>query len=545
VVSGFRVGEWLVRPDLNLIERSGEERSLKPKVIEVLVYLAEHAGEVLHKDRLIQAVWPDAFVTDDVLKQAIFQLRKALGDDSKEARYIQTIAKRGYCLIAEVRFPEEDQEASPKRYRLVEKIAQGGVGEVYLAEDTDLGRRVVLKFLRQEKADDEMWNRRFRREARAAAALDHPFICKVYETGTLEGRSFIAMEYVEGETLRDRLKNTAGPLKDALSIARDMAGALAAAHKRGIIHRDLKPSNVMLTESGHVKIMDFGLAKRLVSESSADQDLSSELTRVGATLGTLAYMSPEQLQGKGLDARTDIFSFGVLLYEMVTGKHPFRGETTTETISSILKEDPTLSPDSVGQLLETLQLILRKMLAKDPDRRHQTMQGVQNDLGQLAGLDRRESRPWSSVTLTAAAVLVVGLAVTFWLSFDGVDDHDTPTMQLAGNITADGTNFPTWSPDGRKILFSAGLYDKRVLRILDIDAGEEAGALVEVPQFHGGCWSPDGRWIYYSSSNYIYRIHAGGGKPERVADIWGSRPLVSDDGQHLYYASKVQGTLGS
>lgn len=270
MISGdFQVGTWLVRPDLNSIEREGEQCSLEPKVMDVLVFLAEHAGEVLSKERIIGAVWSDTFVTDDAPKHAIVSLRKTLEDDPKNSTYIQTISRRGYRLVAEVRFPEEDREESPERYRLIEQIAEGGMGDVYLAEDTDLGRRLVLKFLRREKEGDEIWNRRFRREARAAAALDHPFICKVYETGILEDRSFIAMEYVEGESLKERLLKGPRPLKEALRIAREMAEALAAAHRRGIVHRDVKPSNVIVTKEGHVRFHWVGARCSLISARSA------------------------------------------------------------------------------------------------------------------------------------------------------------------------------------------------------------------------------------------------------------------------------------
>ncbi|MFZ0426782.1 MAG: winged helix-turn-helix domain-containing protein, partial [Acidobacteriota bacterium] len=195
----FTVGEWRVRPLLNRIERGEETRHLEPRAMDLLVYLADHAGEVLPKDRLVRAVWPESFVTDGAVTYSITRLRQLLGDDARDPRFIETIPRRGYRLIAEVTI--EKPVAEESLYVLLERLGQGGMGEVFLARDTILHRRVALKFLQPEKEKDELWLRRLMREARAAAALDHPFICKVYETGQLDGRDFIAMEYVEGEKL--------------------------------------------------------------------------------------------------------------------------------------------------------------------------------------------------------------------------------------------------------------------------------------------------------------------------------------------------------
>ncbi len=203
-------------------------------------------------------------------------------------------------------------------YKIIEKLGQGGMGEVYLAEDSRLDRKVALKFLSEELEQDSTAKKRFLREAKSAAALDHPYICHIHEVGEVEGKSFISMEYVQGETLQDKLTQGPLPLNDALEKATEVAEALEEAHKQGIVHRDLKPSNIMLTPQGHVKVMDFGLAKRVTPVEGQEQEITTALTKQGSTLGTVPYMSPEQVRGQEVDTRSDIFSFGVVLYEMLT-----------------------------------------------------------------------------------------------------------------------------------------------------------------------------------------------------------------------------------
>ena len=209
-------------------------------------------------------------------------------------------------------------------YRILALIGHGGMGEVYLAQDLTLGRKVALKFLPGETVDDS-GRKQLVREAQSAAGLDHPFICKIYEVGDSGGRPFIAMEYVEGMTLRERLAGTRLPVALAVRLASELAEALDLAHQRGIVHRDLKPPNVMLPPDGHVRVMDFGLAKQMTAGGDDSASVPTMIaTQSGALAGTLAYMSPEQLHGLPLDARSDIFAFGLVLHEMVTGAHPFR-----------------------------------------------------------------------------------------------------------------------------------------------------------------------------------------------------------------------------
>src|SRR5437667_1056730 len=266
------------------------------------------------------------------------------------------------------------------RYEIRAQIGEGGMGEVYLAEDTQLGRRVAIKLLPPETLSDEKARRRLVREARAAAKLDHPNICAIHEVGEEDGRSFIAMQYVEGGTLDARIKSKPLELKESLTIAAQIADALAEAHSHGIVHRDIKPSNIMITSRGQAKVMDFGLARVIAGAVESEAETQSLLTTPGTILGTMPYMSPEQVRGEVLDARSDIFSFGVVLYEMLSGRQPFASESAAATISAILNEEPPTLLRYAPDLPEELQRIARKCLEKDRERRYQTMRDVAIEL---------------------------------------------------------------------------------------------------------------------------------------------------------------------
>lgn len=265
-------------------------------------------------------------------------------------------------------------------YTVLQELGRGGMGRVYLAQDTSLDRKVALKFLPEHVEQNPTARLRFLREAKCAAAIDHPYICKIYEIGEFEGKDFISMEYIRGQTLKDEMAEYRLPLEKILQIGSDIAEALESAHKEGIMHRDLKPSNVMFAPEGHVKVMDFGLAKRVLSAPNEEQDA---LTEEGSIAGTLSYMSPEQLQRHPADARSDIFSFGVILFEMLSGVHPFQRRQALETADAIRHHDPTPLSRYSEEIPQLLEHTIRKMIAKDPNSRFQSVHEARSNLIEL------------------------------------------------------------------------------------------------------------------------------------------------------------------
>ncbi|MDQ3173813.1 MAG: serine/threonine protein kinase, partial [Acidobacteriota bacterium] len=287
---------------------------------------------------------------------------------------------------------ELDANATLSHYRIISKIGAGGMGEVYLAQDTRLDRKVALKILPAELAANQDRMRRFVQEAKAAAALNHPNIAHIYEIGETDGTNFIAMEFIEGQTLREKIHRERTELRRLLRFLQHAAEGLARAHAAGIVHRDLKPDNIMITQDGHAKILDFGLAKLIEQAAAPNSDSSEVATAVmpqhstpGTVMGTIGYMSPEQAQAKtkDIDQRSDVFSFGCILFEAATGKKPFEGESIIKSLHMVVYEQPPLIADLKPSAPLELQRIVRRCLAKDPDDRYQSIKDVAIELKEL------------------------------------------------------------------------------------------------------------------------------------------------------------------
>ncbi|MFA9455045.1 MAG: serine/threonine protein kinase, partial [Candidatus Aminicenantaceae bacterium] len=306
-------------------------------------------------------------------------------------------------------------------YKILEVLGKGGMGEVYLAEDLKLERKVAIKVLLEDIQGDDTAKQRFHREAKAAASLDHPFICKVYETGECDGKDYMVMEYLEGETLKDKIAEGPLSITDTLRIMLEMSEALEKAHGKGIVHRDLKPVNIMLTKQGHVKVMDFGLAKHVLPMGMGDitRTIAQDtITQAGTIAGTLAYMSPEQAKAKPVDSRSDIFTMGLIFYEMLTGRHPFLKSTQIETLTSIL-HDPTppphMKPKAVNPIVTP---VMRKCLAKKPKDRYQETTELVADLRKIRSKIVGPQLSFKRLApIAAAGIIVITLGVYGLLHF--------------------------------------------------------------------------------------------------------------------------------
>ena len=458
-------------------------------------------------------------------------------------------------------------------YRIVSLLGAGGMGKVYLAKDTRLGRTVAVKVLAHEKVADAERKRRFLQEARAASALNHPNIVTLYDIASDSGIDFLVMEYIEGESLHKRIPRRGLPINQALSYATQIVSALAAAHAAGIVHRDIKPANVVVTGNGQVKVLDFGLAKLSEALESSDPDAPTEATRTqkGVVLGTAAYMSPEQASGKPVDARSDIFAVGVVLYEMLTGVRAFDRGSVLATLGAVMYEEPAPLGEIVKTATPELSRIVERCLRKDPDRRIQTMADLKVALGELQEAPKssgtatvildKPRRRW--VPLVAVSLVAVAAASAIFL----LTRSETPPAALAAVVkpltSVNGWEVgPSWSPDGAMVVFGNNANGNMDLFMMP-SAGGEPVPLTNTPYDEVmPRWSPDFKYLAYvadpGTGAKVYlkpplgvggeRLLAEAGLPTldpfaSSLPVLGTNPWSNDSQQLLY--SRVTDSGGS
>jgi serine/threonine protein kinase len=570
------------------LQAAGRTVRLPEQQFQILQMLLLREGVVVSREEIRKKLWPNDTVVefDRSINAAIMKLRISLGDTADKPGFIETLARRGYRLIvAAERVKSEPPESSVRtssgssligrkvsHYRVLGLLGGGGMGLVYKGEDLKLNRPVAMKFLPEELSADPVTLQRFEREAGTASLLNHPNICTIFEVEEFEGQPFIVMELLEGESLREVIARSVAssvegqrgvPLGRFLDIASQIAEGLNAAHQKGIIHRDIKPANIFVSPAGRVKILDFGLAKladlapgtpgisgpfespvRIQGESPTDLNLS----QTGVTLGTAGYMSPEQVRGEKLDARTDLFSFGLILYEMATGQRAVTGETAEEVQNAILNQTlppvRTLNP----KLPATLEKIVSKALEKDREKRYASASDLAFAIESLTDPSGATGPPppkgklrWQATVAVFLTVLVLtGLSAVLYRRFtNGHGSHlDLQNMKM-NRLTDIGRVMElAISPDGRYVAYSLrepqeSLWVQQVAPESKVQVVPPSAGVID-----GVSFSPDGNYLYFVRGGSGYVVPALGGSPRLIIERSFGGIGVSPDGSKLAY---VQG----
>lgn len=605
---------------------------LAEQPFKLLLMLVERNGEIVTREEIRKTFWPNDTIVefDHSINQAIKKLRRTLSDSADQPKYIGTVAYRGYRLMVPVErigvdesseflvnqvqldpallLPPDGTEQSVdagslvgkkvSHYRVLEVIGGGGMGLVYKAEDLKLGRQVALKFLPEELAWDPTTLQRFEREARTASSLDHPNICTIYEVEEHQEQPFLVMQLLNGETLRDHLANVAAshtilPIGDVLEFAIQITAGLQAAHEKGIIHRDIKPANIFVTNAGQIKILDFGLAKMVDTKECGSDTVQLDsnnggtshstslpdatLTRMGVAMGTAAYMSPEQVRGEKLDSRTDLFSFGLVLYEMATGRRAFSGDTAAIIRDAIVSQSPVPVRALNASLPEKLVATIEKALEKDRERRYQRAADLGTDLlsiklepelGEATQVSRGraatralpaippDAQPkrgvsadrHKAVTLLAALLslaLVAGLGWLLYAKAHPTTIRNALQQMSIDRLTTDGrtTGSVNISPDGKYVVYEAERDNKFSLWLRQVATSSSVKLVPDSDDtYFGTTFSPDGNFIYFVkvssqsvSDGKLYKVPTLGGTPQEILSNIGSPVTFSPDGKQFAF----------
>lgn len=539
---------------ISRVLRKGNTRIRVPdQSLAILAVLLERPGELVPRAEIQARLWPNG--TDVEFEQnvnsAVRRLRTALSDSGAAPRFVETVPRRGFRFLGKLDPPAADDGADPiagttvSHYRILAPIGRGAMGVVYRAEDLTLGRAAALKFLPAELASHRPSLDRMRREARMIGALNHPCICTLYELGEAAGRVFLAMEYLEGESLRQRLLRGRVAENEFSRIAQQVASGLAAAHANNIVHRDIKPENIFLLDDGRVKILDFGLAKWTLPPP-AD---SAGASHPGMVMGTIAYMPPEQIRGEAVDGRSDIFSFGCVLYEMLSGRCPCFGATANATMHAIPGEEPPAIPAARPELA----CIVRRCLNRDPCARFQSVEDLASGLrsaltGPPSGAVAREVSPrrWRKaalgLTLIAALLVVIAIA-TRWITPaerpSKVSERLTIELPADAPLAPAGLVSPTSdcpalaiTPDGSVLAYVAQMSGGTRICLRDMATGK-VRPLEGTDGGHTPFFSPDGTALGFFAQSKLKRVSVSGDVPRILADapnpwgaVWGADGFI-------------------